>query len=125
MLREKLAEPRKKPAIVRVARKSRLSLTIIASAFSSFIVIRVFPPNFFADHNVNVPEACGDPEKEENEKEPWCCPEPLVQLPTDEDADCYGDYNRYADGRERSQRKQQLFFSIAFRHIGLQIYHIS
>ena len=103
VLRAKFVELRKKPAIVSVARKSRLNLTIIASAFSSFIAISVVPPYFFTGHDVDVPEAGHNPEKKENEEEPWISAEPFVELEADEDADCNGNYNRNPDRGKRPQ----------------------
>jgi hypothetical protein len=98
VLRAKLIELRKKPAIVSAARKNRLSLTITASAFSSFIVISVVPPYFLADHYVDVSEAGRNPEKEKNKEKPWVCSEPFIELEADEYANCNGDYNRDPDG---------------------------
>jgi hypothetical protein len=123
-LSAKLVELRRKPATVSAARKQRLSLTIIASAFSSFIAISVVPPYFFASHYINVSEAGHDPEKEEDEEEPWVSPEPLVEFEPDEDADRYCNYNRYPDGRERPQGAEQTPLFLTYGHKDLSMLQV-
>jgi len=54
VLSAKPIELRKKPAIDSAARKNRLSLTIIASAFSSVIAISVVPPYLFLGHYEDI-----------------------------------------------------------------------
>lgn len=116
VLSAKPFEIRTRPAIDSAARKKRLSLTIIASAFSSFIAISVVPPYFLTGHDVDVPEAGHNPEKKKNEEEPWVGAEPFVELEADENAYCDGDYDRNANRGERPQGLEQLSFFLTCCH---------
>jgi hypothetical protein len=124
VLRAKLGELRRKPVTVSAARKQRLSLTIIASTFSSFIAISVVPPYFFTSHYIDISEAGHDPEKKEDEEEPWVSAKPFIELEADEDADSNSYNNRYPDGRERPQGAEQTPLFLTYGHKDLSMLQV-
>ena len=73
-----LVEKKANPTMVKIAKRARLPLMMMAKRLSSLIAV-IIPMDLPASNNVDILETSRYTNKHENIKEPRCCAKPAVK----------------------------------------------